>query len=372
MLKTPNSYLGLLAALATALVMTSGLAQAQTKDVLLTGIKPDKLVLVDAKARKVIKTLTIPNAAPGHTSIVPSPDGKVAYAIVNRWESVSGIDLDSGKEVFRADFSSGDTRVKAMFGMDISPDGKELFVFQSPVKLGLGEYEVQDTRIAVYNTADGVGAQPARTFPAPRRTAILTMSKDGSKLYVVSWDVTVMNPQSGEVMGVHKVRNWGRENFSEPDVLDVWPQFEMAGMFSTPYYAVRTDLSPDDGAAYKTGLLRLDLESGAFSMDTFEDTAVIIFSTVVNPKNKDEAFGVYTTLSKIDMSKPVEQRVVKRIDLDHTYYAANVSSDGTEVYLGGTMDDIAVYSTADLSRLGTIKMPGGADQALASLRMIQR
>ena len=370
MSKTLRNLLGLVAAV--TLLIGSGLAQAQTKDVLLTGVKPDKLVLVDAKARKVIKTHTIPNAAPGQTAIVPSPDGKVAYAIVNRWESVSGIDLDTGEQVFRADFSSNDTRVKAMFGMDISPDGKELFVFQSPVKLGLGEYEVQKTRVAVYNTADGLGAQPVRTFDAPRRTTILTMSKDGQKLYLVGWDVTAINPQTGEVIEVHKVRNWGRENFSEPDVLDVWSQWEVAGMFSTPYYAVRTDLPPDDGAAYKTGLLRLDLENGEFTMDTFEDTAVIIFSTVVNPQNKNEAFGVYTTLSKIDMSKPVEERLVKRIDLDHTYYAANISSDGTEVYVGGTMDDIAVYSTKDLTRIGTIKMPSGGDQALASLRMIQR
>jgi quinohemoprotein amine dehydrogenase beta subunit len=353
-----------------AVLAAPGVAGAE--DILLTGVKPDKLVMVDAKARKVIKTLTIPNAAPGNLTITPSPDGKIAYAIVNRWESVSGIDLDSGTEVFRADFSSDGMRVKAMFAMDISPDGKELFVFQSPVKLGLGEYEVQDTRVAVYDTADGIGAQPVRVFPAPRRTAVMSLSKDGKKLYLVNWDITVMDPQTGAVLGVHKVRNWGRKDFSEPDVLDVWPQWETAGVFSTPYYAVRTDLSADDPAAYKTGLLTLDLATDAFRMETFEDTAVVIFSSVVNPVRRNEAYMVYTTLSKVDMDKPVAERLVKRIDLDHTYYAVNVSSDGTELYAGGTMDDIAVYSTADLSRLGTIKMPGGADQALSSLRLIQR
>ena len=65
---------------------------------------------------------------------------------------------------------------------DVVPDGEELFVFQSPVRLGLGEYEVQDVRIAVYDTGAGVGAEPVRLLDAPRRTAILAMSTDGSKL----------------------------------------------------------------------------------------------------------------------------------------------------------------------------------------------
>lgn len=342
---------------------------ASAKDYLLTGLKPDKVALVDAAARKVEKVHTIPDAAPGTLTITPSPDGKVAYAIVNHWESVSGIDLDSGEQVFRADFSSPGIRTKAMFGMDVSPDGKELYVFHSPVKLDIDAYEVQDTYIAVYNTADGVGAKPVRTFPAPRRTAILSSSQDGSKLYAVGWDITALDPQSGEVLGVHKVRHWERPDYSEPDVLDVWPQWEQAGVFSTPYYAVRTDMDPADPAAYKTGMLTLDLSNDEFITRDFENTEVIIFSTVINPVRRNEAYGVYTNLSKIDVEKG---ELLKRIDLDHTYYAINVASDGSELYVGGTMDDIAVYSTETLERIGTIRFESGNDQALASLRMIQR
>ena len=99
--------LGLVAAVAIAVTFP-----ALAKDYLLTGVKPDKLVLIDAAARKVEKTLTIPDAAPGPATITPSPDGKIAYVLVNRWESVSGIDLDSGKQVFRANFSGGGRRIK--------------------------------------------------------------------------------------------------------------------------------------------------------------------------------------------------------------------------------------------------------------------
>ena len=347
----------------------AGAAPGLAKDYLLTGAKPDKLVLVDPAARAVEKTCEVPDAGTGLLTITPSPDASTAYVIANHWESVSGIDLDTCEQVFRADFSAGDERVKATFGMDISPDGRELFVFQSPVRLLPGEYQVQPTRIAVYDTTAGIGAEPIRTFEAPRRTAILAMSRDGSKLYAVSWDIYVLDPQTGEITDTHPVRNWDRPNYSEPDVLGLWPQWEVTGIYTNPYFAVRTDLDPEDPAAYKTGLLSLDLESGEFSIIDFEDTEVIIFSTVVDPARPNEVYGVYTTLSKIDR----EQRaVLERIDLDHTYYAVNVASDGSELYVGGTMDDIAVYDTETLEQLGRIEMPGGADQALASLRLIQR
>lgn len=353
----------------SALALTTGSLPLLAKDYLLTGLKPNHLALVDAKARTVEKIYEIPDAAPGPLTITPSPDGQRAYVIVNRWESVSGIDLNTGKEVFRADFSQGDTRIKGMFGMDISPDGKELAVFQSPVKLGLGEYEVQDTYIAIYDPEAGIGAKPVRTLKAPRRTAILAYSNDGSKLYAIGWDITALDPKTGDVLGVHKVRTWERPGYGSPDVLDVWPQWEQADMFSTPYFAVRTDVDPGDPTAYKTGLLRLDLETDQFEYKDFEDTSVVIFSSVVNPVRRNEMYLVYTQLTKVDFDKPA---IDQRINLDHTYYSVNVSSDGSEVYVGGTMNDIAVYSTDTLERLGTIEFESGADQALASLRVIQR
>lgn len=360
-----GSSIALMLALAGAL--TAPLA-AFGGDYILTGQKPDKMVLVDAKARSVAETFTIPDAAPGPLSITSSPDGQRGYAIVNRWESVSGIDLDSGEQVFRADFSTGDTRVKAMFGMDISPDGEELYVFLSPVKLGRSAYEVGDTYVAVYDTSDGIGAEPVRTFPAPRRTAILALSNDGSRLYAIGWDAVVLDPQTGEQLGVHEIRNWGKPNFSEPDVLDIWPQWEQADIFSTPYFTVRTDKAPDDPAAYQMGMLTLNLENDKFVMEEYENFAVIIFSTVVNPVRTNEAYGVYTQLSKIDLEK---DELVERVDLPHTYYAVNVSSDGSEIYIGGTMNDIAVYDTETLEQIDSIELPGG-NMALSSVRMVQR
>lgn len=352
-----------------AALLTLGVGPVSAKEYLLTGVKPDRLALVDARARSVERIYTIPDAGPGVLTLVPSPDGRLAYAIVNQWESVSGIDLDSGEQVFRADLSHGDIRAKAMFGMDISPDGKELYVFVSPVRLGVGEYEVQDTYVAVFDTGAGLDAEPVRTFPAPRRTAILAASTDGSRLYSVNWDITTLDPQSGEVMGVHELRHWNRENYAEPDVLGVWPQWNQTMVYSNPYFAVRTDKSPDDPSAYKTGIFTLDLKTDEFRVQDFENTSVVVFSSVIDPTNRDLAYAVYTQLSKVDLAKG---ELLGRVDLDHTYYAINISGDGKEVYVGGTMDDIGVYDAENLEKIDTIKLPSGNDMALSSLRIIER
>ena len=355
----------------TALLGITGIGagEADAKDYLLTGVKPDKLVLVDPAARKVERVYDIPEAGPGPVTIAPSPDGKVAYVLANRWESISGIDLESGEEVFRADLSGGDERVKAIFGMDVSPDGSRLAVFESPVHLGLGEYEVKPTRISFYDTSAGKGAKRLRSIPAPRQITILMYSKDGTKLYGMGRALYVIDPANGNVITEHKTQAWERENFYPPDVLDVWSQWEQADIFSTPYYTARSDMDLADPAAYWTGVLTLDLESGEFKIKEVENTDIFYFSSVVSPTNPNLVYGVYNNLAKLDVG---QGKSLGRADLDHSYYDINISSDGKEVYIGGTMSDIAVYDADTLEKLGQIDMPGGNNMGISTLRVIQR
>ncbi|MBZ0216989.1 MAG: hypothetical protein K8F25_10585, partial [Fimbriimonadaceae bacterium] len=162
---------------------------------------------------------------------------------------------------------------------------------------------------------------------------------------------------------------WDRENYSPPDILDVWSQFEQAGIFSTPYYAVRTDKEPTDPTAYITGMLTMNLETGEFKLVDIENTDIFYFSTVVSPTNPNHAFGVYNNLTKMDLENG---KPLKRVDLDHSYYDINISSDGSEVYVGGTLGDIGVYSTETLEKIGVIQMPGSASQGISTLRVVQR
>ncbi len=341
-------------------------AAASAKDYILTAAKPDKLVVVDPDAMTVAKTITLKDGGPAPMNVVPAPDGKTVYVLINGWETLVGIDLDSGKETMRMNLSSDDTRVKAMFGVDISPDGSTLAVYESPVKLLTNEYQVQPTRISFYDAT--TGALTGRT-EAPRQITLLMYSKDGSKLYGLGRALHIFNGTTGEKIAEVPTQAWGRENFHPTDVLDVWSQWEQAGVMATPYYTARSDMDMADPATYWTGILTLDLGSGATRMVNVENTDIFYFSTVASPVNKDIIYGAYTQLSKFDLKtgKPV-----KRVDLPHSYYAINISSDGSQVFVGGAMGDIVVYDAETLEQKGQIPMPGEANMSLAAMRVISR
>jgi len=81
------------------------------------------------------------------------------------------------------------------------------------------------------------------------------------------------------------------------------------------------------------------------------------------------AFAAYNTLIKIDLENP---KTLQRIDLDHTYYQTDISADGSEVYVGGTTCDIAIYASKDLKRLGEVILPGCPDMGATVIRMIHK
>lgn len=347
-----------------SVVAQSALAQ----DYLVTAARPNLVVMVDPRARKVVKTHVIPNTALGNSpgALVASRDGKVAYVIHNRWESVSGIDLESGKEVFRADLSSPGVRAKAPYAIDLSPDGKELAVYVNPTQLKLGEYQVMDPYIAIFDTGSGVGASPVRKLEAPRRVSSVMFSPDYKRLYAFSWDMLVLDPKTGKKIGQHPWRSWKRDGFGEPDTLAIWPQFEQSNQFATPYYINHTD--QNGKTTQKAGVWALDLKKDKVRYSEFEDASVVLFSTAINPVRTNEAYTVYTQLTKTNVETG---KLIKRVDLDHTYYNVNVSSDGKELYIGGTINDIAIYDSETLEKKGNIVISEG-DQVLTSLRVVQR
>ncbi len=338
------------------------------KEYLVTANKPNNLHLIDTETHEVAKTFLIPgDGAPGTVSV--SPDGQVAYVITNHMESLVGINLDSGEEVFRADASYDNIRSKHMFAMTVSRDGKEIYSFQTPVRILPGEYQVLDTQIAVYKTDAGLDAKPVRVFPAPRQISVLAPSVDGKTIYGLGPSIFGFNAKTGEIESSHPLREWGRPDYGVPDILAAWPTFEVSNVLTAPYFVPRTDKAPDAPDAMKTGLVSLNLKTGEVTTEDFENTSVLIFSTVQSPINPNEAYGVYTQLTKIDQKAHV---VSNRIDMDHTFYAINVSHDGKTLYMGGTMDDVVAYDAATLEPKWAVKLPGGGDQGLASLRVVRR
>jgi quinohemoprotein amine dehydrogenase beta subunit len=362
----PRVYLSAL--LLTPLLACSGTQGSGSSDVLLTGAKPDRLILIDAGTRAVRSDFHIPDANDSVGAIVPSPDGKIAYVLVNRMESIAGIDLANGKQVFRADLSSAGERVKCMFAIDVTPDGRELIVYELPTKLEPDEYVVEEPRFAVFSTGAGLAAKPLRQFPAPRRVHLLLAKKDGASFYAFGFELFEYAVADGHLIAQRGIRSWERSGHSSPDLLAIWPVSEPTGVFVSPIYsAVSAPGAPPEGVP-TTSLMTLDLKTGRLDYHDFETTAALIFSAVLSPL-RPEAFGVYAQLTKVNTAKGT---LAKRVNLDHTFYAVNMSSDGKEVYLGGAMCDVAFYDAATLSKKANLRLAGCPDQVLSSLRVIHR
>ncbi len=341
---------------------------AAAKDYMVVGSRPNRLHVIDLAARQVQHTYPIPGN--GFISIITLPkDGKIAYVLTNRNESIAGIDLDTGKQVFRADMSEPGVRVKSMMAMAVSQDGKQIFVHQIPTRMKKNEYEVMPTRIAVYNTADGINAKPVRVFPAPRRIGMLATSSASNRFFALGWDMYAFDAGTGKIDKTFPLRNWKREGIGEPDLLAFWPQYEQTGILSTPYYAPRTNVEPTSPEAFQLGMLTLDLEAESMAVAEVANAETAIFSSVVNPTNKSEVFAVMNQVTKIDLAA---KKIVKQAPADRSYYAINISSDGKELYLGGATELVSVYDSETLKKIGEIVMPGGHDQGTSTLRIIQR
>jgi quinohemoprotein amine dehydrogenase beta subunit len=353
-----------IAALLLATALAGGTTAAAAGDLILTGAKPDRLFVIDAASRSVRSEFRVPGANGQIGTIVPSPDGRTAYMLVNRMESIVGIDLGDGHVVFHADLSTPGERVKGLFAFTVTPDGKELIAYEVPTRLLPSEYQVEEPRFAVFRTDAGLEAKAARTFPAQRRIHMLLMRPSGKSFYALGFDLYEYDVRTGRLLGTRGIQKWSLPAHSQPDLLAFWPVTEPSGVFTSPLYA---DAQQDGTTAPMTALMSLDVKSGALDYRDFEPLSALIFSTVLSPDRKT-AYGVYTTLTKVDVEG---RRLAARAALDHTYYAVNIASDGQEVYIGGAMCDVGFYDAASLERKANLKLPGCTDQSVASLRVIR-
>ncbi len=345
-----------------------GAATVTAKDYMVTASRPNNLYLIDLEARKVVNNCEIPGVF-SPAVIVMSPDNTIAYILNDRWENVYGIAVDSCEVVFSAIQSTETVRVKTIASMAISPDGKELYTIQAPVKLLRDRMEVMDTKFVVFDTSAGQNAQPVRSYPAPRRVSVMSSGKDGT-VYMAGHDIMAMNPKTGDIEVAIANANWDRPTYGAPDVLAFWPIGTVSREFLLMYTAPKfTDASQQELADFVWGYSRVDLDTGETAIDDFASVEVLMFSAVTHPKNKDLLYGVYSQLSKHDLKN---DKLIKRIDLDHTYYCINIATDGSEIYVGGTNADIAVYDSETLDRIATIDIPGGGDMGTATIQVFSR
>jgi quinohemoprotein amine dehydrogenase beta subunit len=354
--------------LAAAAALAALAPAVQARDLLVTIARPNNLYVFDAAQRSLVADCPLDADHPAPSVIQMSPDGRIAYALVNRWEDVIGVDIETCETVFMAVQSEGDVRRRSIASLAVSKDGTRLYTVRNPVRHHLDRYEVMEPELAVFDTGAGLEAEPLALHPAPRRSSIMATGEDG-RVYVAGHDIYAVDPETGEIEVAIANATWDRPTYSGPDVLAFWPVGAQNDEFLLLYSAARfTDETQAEVEDYVWGFSSVDLNTGETDMRDFAPFEVIMFSAARNPAAPNELFGVYTQLSKHDVETG---ELVKRVDLPHTYYVINIASDGSEIYVAGTNDDIGVYDPETLERIGEMMIPSGGDMGTATLQVVQ-
>ena len=356
-----------LVACAALPVFLAGCA-APTRDYMAIANRPNQVSLVDLEARTVVRTCPLPGRF-GAGTLQMSPDKRTAYVLSNHFENIYGVNLDTCEITFSAIQSEGNTRIKTTAGFAVSPDGTELYVHQNPSLLLRDRYEVQEPRVAVYRIADGLKAKPVRSFPAPRQVILLQTDAKGT-LYLAGRDIYAMDVTTGAYTTKLESQTRKEPRYGQRDVLSIWPLGQQSNEFIRMYTAQRfaDETKKPETAELVWGYERIDLTTGEATTRDFGPLNVVLFSGMTRPHHPNEMFGALSQLQKFDVEK---QQLVKSVDLEHSYYCVNFSSDGSKVYLAGTYNDIAIYDAGTLEKLGNIQLPGG-DMSLATAQVFPR
>jgi quinohemoprotein amine dehydrogenase beta subunit len=341
---------------------------ATGRDYLVVASRPNLVHLLDLEAQRVVRSCPLP-AAGAPATLVLSPDHQIAYALAGLAD-VYGVSLETCEVVFSTAQSQGNERVRTLGSLAISPDGRQIYTHQNPTLLFTDHYEVQDTRLAIFDTSAGIGARPVRTLPAPRQVTILGTGADGT-LYLGGPDFYAMDVASGKTRVALASRSRVEPGFGPRDVLSVWNIGDASGelirLFSAPRWK---EGAPGDLAQATSvwGYERIVLATGQAETHVAGPLEVTLFSGMTRPGHPDQLYAVLTQLQRFDVPN---QRIAASVDLEHSYYTLTFGSDGRRLYLAGTFNDVAIYDADTLTRTGKIVLPGG-DMVLTGPKLFRR
>lgn len=330
---------------------------------------PNNLNIVDLQTNSIYKTCPLPGAfGPGLIHI--APDKRSAFILNNRFSTIYGIELDTCEVIFQAELGqTQNERVKAIFSFTLSADGKEAYAVVNPTTIHRDHYRVGEPRFVVYDTSAGLDAKPVRSFPAPRQSNIMLPGDDGS-VYMAGQNLYKVNPQSGEMTITLPIREWDRPTHAPLDLLYFWPvqtpQKDFTILYTTAQY--QDDSQDIDTAEFQYGFLNVNLATGEAEAREFAPLVEVYFTGLRSPKDRNIIYGLLHRLTKYDIA---EQKLLKAVEPDHTYYTLLGNRDGSRIYLTGTLNDIAVYDADSLEKLDNIVLPGG-DMSLGTGQVFVR
>lgn len=331
---------------------------------------PNNLHVIDTATDRIYKSCDLPDAyGPGTAQV--SPDGKIAYILNNHYGDLYGVDMDSCETVFHARLAiNPNESARAMFSIAVSRDGKEIYSVANPSTLYSDHMKAQPPRLQVYAADGGLQAKPTRTFEVPRQISILMAADDGSLYMAGVTGIFKNNVHTGKYTMAVATREWKRPGYGAPDILYVWPHQTDMNDFTLLYTAPKFKDSKQDlqTADYVYGYISIDLKTGRSTVKDFAPFTEIYFTGLRSPKHPGQIYGVLNKLARYDIKS---QKLLGRSDLDHTYYCVAFNKSGSKLYLGGSLDDIAVFDPETLKPLGKIQLPGG-DMSDSTLQVFVR
>jgi DNA-binding beta-propeller fold protein YncE len=335
---------------------------ARAKELLVTGTAPNQVVVVDPESSSIVKSIALSGPGLAETISVDPRDSTKIYVITNQWQDVCKVDIKEGKALVCVSLSTP-TEVVHSGTIEANPDRPELYVYEAPIIVKPGKYEVGQTRIRVLDTAT---LKTLRSFEVPRQGLVLAISPDGKTLYSFHvGDIYGYDPATGHVV---KRIPWVHHNVTGVGMVDGLPFYpnysENGHVVAFPYGAE----DRFNGGIFMTGFAYFDLKTG--SLKTFEigpyGEEHYYLGAAISPTT-GRGYLCWNYIAMVDVKS---RKLVKQVMMDTTRFFPVMSGDGKKLYLPrGSGSTIAIYDATSLKRLKVIEI--GSNMAAASLRVVR-
>jgi DNA-binding beta-propeller fold protein YncE len=326
-------------------------AQAASPELMVMGIHPHALIVLDTSKDEVVAEIQLRGRAP--KEIERSRDGRHLYVTTEGRSQIEVVDFVNRRvedviHVAPAGYKA------VIYGTALSRDDKFLYVHMKPVRLLPDEYQAEPPQILAYDLST---RKSRKLTEVPEGVASLIALGDGKRLVGWGRDLYVIDIAQGRITESVPLQTPAPDH-GPLDSLPLFTQYEQSGIFSLPYYTT----NPQTGKILM-GLVNIDVATGKTDLVEL-GPAVPLFSAVVSPDRK-RAYAVMNQLVTVDLES---RRVSNVLNLDRTKYVANISRDGRKLYVSGAAPFMDIYDTQSLKQIKKIELSG--DGSVTSLRVV--
>jgi len=303
--------------------------------------------VIDCETDTVIKTIEFNDFI---INSACAADGKRLY--LNAIHSVYAVDTVTNTLVDTYPFSTELSKV-SIFGINISNDGKKLFLCCSIVKKkqNIPRLNVLPDQLVVYDIEK---KQMVKNYPIPSSySQIVVLRNDPDHLILVGQDIERISLKTGKRDMLMPFLN-AKKPEDMRNCLANWQPGSPGdhGIFVNPYYDAKGE-----------GYFFIDKNTG--EMDDLRGKDVwFAYSSILSPDQK-YIYAIMDELIKVDRSTG-ETLKVAQLETG-TNYTVAVTSDGKKIYAGPGGPDISVYDAQTLELLTIIPLmsDGAASQMLS-------